>query len=139
MEKKRVIIIVISLALFSAFMYSGLIWVILEDKQIIKEAHDKSLQEQSLNTTCSYKRDSLNKEVIQLSVYKSLTKAMVARDEAVNLLPHKVGDVVYTKNDSSKAVIEDVLLGGSKYNYYVKYKLLLKDNTTREITPELIY
>ena len=64
---------------------------------------------------------------------------MLHRDEAINQLKHKVGELVYMKNDSSKVVIEDVLIGGSKYNYYVKYKVLYKDNTTREIVPELIY
>jgi len=43
------------------------------------------------------------------------------------------------KNDSAKVVIEDVLIGGGKYNYYIKYRVLLKDNTSRETVPELIY
>jgi hypothetical protein len=64
---------------------------------------------------------------------------MIHRDEAINQLKHKVGDIVYLKNDSSRVVIEDVLIGGGKYNYYVKYRVLLKDNTTREMVPELIY
>jgi hypothetical protein len=64
---------------------------------------------------------------------------MVHRDEVTSQLKHKVGELVYMKNDSSKVVIEDVLIGGGKYNYYVKYKVLYKDQSTKEVTPELIY
>lgn len=48
-------------------------------------------------------------------------------------------EIVMMKNDSAKVVIEDVLIGGGKYNYYIKYRVLLKDNTSRETVPELIY
>lgn len=139
MEKKQIFWIVFGFTLFSLIMYSGLFWCIFEDKKDAKIANEKFLKEQSTSTTCSYKRDSLQQEVNKLSIYKSLTKSMVFRDEAVKLLPHKIGDIIFTKNDSIKGVIEDVIIGGSKFNFYIKYKILLKDNSTREITPELIY
>ena len=110
----------------------------LTDKES-DEANAKFAKEQLLNSTCNYKRDSLTKEVIQLSVYKSLTKAMVHRDEATSLLKYKVGDFVYMKRDSSKVVISDIVIGGAKYEYYVKYKVLYKDKSTEEVIPELIY
>lgn len=43
------------------------------------------------------------------------------------------------KNDSARVIVEDVLIGGGKYDYYVKFRVLFKDNTTKEVKPELIY
>lgn len=105
-----------------------------------RQKHEKELNDKTLeNIFSSQKIDSLNKANDELSKYKALTKAMIHRDEAANQLKHKVGDMVYLKSDSARVVIEDVLIGGGKYNYYVKYRVLLKDNTTREMVPELIY
>lgn len=139
MSTKKLIFIGSVLAILYGVGTAVLVSSIFEDKKTIKESHARELKEQNLNSTCSYKRDSLQREVEQLSIYKSLTKSMVFRDEATKLLPHKVGDIIITKNDSVKGVIEDIIIGGSKYNFYVKYKVLLKDNTIREIVPELIY
>lgn len=125
---------------------SGLIFdIYLSYKENEKKDNNINVLQNSLSkereekTSCVYFKDSLQREVNQLSIYKSLTKSMVFRDEAVKLLPHKVGDIVYTKNDSVKGVIEDVIIGGSKYNFYIKYKVILKDNTVREVVPEVIY
>lgn len=96
-------------------------------------------KEQEIKTTYVYLTDSLKKENVSLSGYKPLTMAMIHRDEVLTTLKHKVGDIVIMKNDSSKVVIEDLLTGGSKYNYYVKFKVLYKDNTEKEVVPELIY
>lgn len=105
-----------------------------------RQKHEKELNDKTLeNIFSSQKIDSLNKANDELSKYKVLTKAMIYRDEAANQLKHKVGDMVYLKSDSARVVIEDVLIGGGKYNYYVKYRVLFKDNTTREMVPELIY
>lgn len=142
-EEKRVsknfkwsIVIVV---LFAIVAYSSLIWVIIGDRKEQAETNAKLQKEQSLNSTCTFKRDSLIKEVKQLSIYKSLTKAMVHRDEATSLLKYQVGDFVYMKRDSARVVISDIVIGGSKFEYYIKYKVLHKDNSTEEVIPELIY
>ena len=137
--KKNLKWTVIFVFAFATIMYSGLIWALMDSKKTNQETSDKLLKEQSLNSTCSYKRDSLTKEVKELSIYKSLTKAMVHRDEATSLLKYKVGDFVYMKRDSSRVVISDIVIGGAKYEYYVRYKVLYKDKTTEEVAPELIY
>ena len=128
-----------SVVLFAAFAYSGLIWAIVQDKKDLAQSNERLLKEQKLNTTCSYNRDSLNKEVANLSIYKSLTKAMVHRDEATKLMKYKVGDFVYMKRDSSKVVVSDIVIGGAKYEYYIRYKVLYKDQSTEEVIPELLY
>jgi len=129
---------------FLIFLGVGIIiftlcWYNVTTQSELKESKDKLAKEQLLNSTCSYKRDSLTKEVIQLSIYKSLTKAMVHRDEATSLLKYKVGDFVFMKRDSGRVVISDIVIGGSKYEYYVKYKVLHKDNSSEEVIPELVY
>lgn len=91
------------------------------------------------NLTANNKIDSLFKINTELSKYKTLTQAMLHRDESTSQLKHKIGDVVYMKNDSSRVIVEDVLIGGGKYDYYVKFRVLFKDNTTKEVKPELIY
>ena len=83
--------------------------------------------------------DSLKKQNTSLSQYKTLTMAMIQRDVVTNQLKYKVGDIVLMKNDSAKVIINDIIIGGGKYNYYVKFRVLCRDNTEKEIIPELIY
>lgn len=125
--------------LLVAMAVSGYVYTVLNYSKSLSDTQAKLLKEQQENSTCTYKRDSLFKEVQQLSIYKALTKAMVHRDEATVLLSHQVGDFVYLKRDSARAVISDIIIGGSKYEYYIKYKVLYKDNSTEEVIPELIY
>ena len=115
------------------------VWLVQDGKKANEEKNVQLLNEQKLNSTCSYKRDSLIKIVNELSIYRSLTQAMVNRDEATSPLKYKVGNMVYLKRDSTKVVISDIIIGGSKYEYYVKYKVLHKDNVSEEVIPELIY
>lgn len=82
--------------------------------------------------------DSARAEVATLSTYKNLTEAMSVRDIALKAL-YKVGDIAYTKNDSSRVIITDRIIGGGMYNYYIKYKILYSDSRTDEVVPELIY
>lgn len=137
--KRNLIYVVVFVFLFAALAYGSLIWAIVEDKKDLAETNLKLQSEQQQNSNCSYTKDSLYKEVVSLSIYKPLTKAMVHRDEATSLLKYKVGDFVIMKADSSRAVISDIISGGSKFEYYVKYRVLYKDKTTEEVIPELVY
>jgi hypothetical protein len=120
--------------------YGIIMYVFFADvKTALADTNDRLLKEQKANSRCNYVRDSLFKEVKNLSSYKALTKAMIQRDEAVGLLKYKIGDFVYLKRDSSHVVVADIVFGGSKYEYYVKYKVLYKDNKTEEVLPELVY
>lgn len=136
--KKWMWIILITMFFIGSHITSYLIITSQNDKL---EANNSLLIEQELGrNTCDYKRDSLFREVKQLSIYKSLTKAMVYRDEASSLLKHKIGDVVYAKRDSSQGVVSDIIIGGSNYQYYIKYTVLYKGNKESEnLIPELIY
>ncbi len=139
MTGKKIILICLGVILLYAIGFGSMIWAIKQDKIDLNKTNEKLLTEQSFNSTCSYKRDSLFRINADLSKFKELTLAMVYRDDVTGPLKHKVGDLVYMKNDSSRVVIEDVLIGGGKYNYYVKFKVLYKDHSSKEIVPELIY
>lgn len=139
MENKKIYWFGSILLIVVGVIFTLMILTMKDDKKRLDEALTKLSVEQSVSTTCSTTRDSLIRANKELSKYKTLTQAMVYRDDVTGQLKHKVGDVVRLKNDSAKVVIEDVLIGGGKYNFYVKYRVLLKDNTSREMVPELIY
>lgn len=107
--------------------------------QQVKEMQIALDKERTDKTSCVYTKDSLYRENTRLSIYKSLSLAMVHRDEATKLLKYKFGDIAHLKIDSSRVVIKDVIIGGSTYNYYIKYKIQYKDKTIEEVEPELIY
>ena len=140
MANKKIVFWICGVLTIFAIAIFVLMFMSMEyNRKALEEANKTILKEQTINSTCSVTRDSLSMINTELSKYKALTQAMIHRDEAISQLKHKIGDMVYLKNDSSRVAIEDVLIGGGKYNYYVKYRVLLKDNTTREIVPELIY
>lgn len=137
-KRRRVWSWIIVIVVFLGFQLISYKLISDKDRTLV-DAQKNLLLEQQKNSTCVFKRDSLAREVKILSIYQSLSKAMVHRDEATKLLKYKVGDVVYSKRDSSKVVISDIVIGGSQFEYYVKYRLLHKDNTTEDVLPELVY
>lgn len=140
--KNKVLKVIGISVLVLAFLIGVPYTIISVIKEDITErmARQKALDDEKFkNAFCSQKVDSLRAANNELSKYKALTQAMLHRDEATKQLKHKIGDVVLMKNDSSRVIIEDVLIGGGKYDYYVKYRILFKDNTTKEVKPELIY
>jgi hypothetical protein len=105
----------------------------------IKSQAVELFKSQNLNKTISHTRDSLNMENNLLSRHKSLTNAMVYRDSIRKVLPYKVGDVAHAKRDSSRVVIKDIIVGGGKFEYYIRYQILNRDNSVENVSPELIY
>ena len=103
-----------------------------------QKTQDELKKELDMNARCNHHVDSLEEVNKRLSRYESLTLAMLHRDEATRGLK-KVGDIAYMKIDSSRVVIEDVLIGGGKYNYFIKYRVLFKDDSRKEVTPEMVY
>lgn len=135
-NKKSIAIVMLISFLVISWLFSYII--ISHQSDDLDSKHKMIIKEMTDNSNCIYKRDSLAMEVKRLSIYESLSRAMALRDGATILL-YKVGDIAYSKIDSSKVVISDIIIGGSKYDYYVKYKIIHKDNTIEEVVPELIY
>ena len=94
---------------------------------------------EKMYSSAAFKGDSLHALNIVLSKYKTLTYAMLYRDSIRRALRYSVGDIVQLKSDSSRAVIKDILIGGGKYEHYMKYQIVRKDNSTDLVSPELVY
>jgi len=131
------------LLLFSLLGIFFVGYVYHDSLEIERQEHAKTQaeldKERSGKTSCIAIKDSLFRENKRLSVYKPLSLAMIHRDEATTLLKYKVGSIVYQKVDSARVLITDIIIGGSTYNYYIKYKVKYKDKTTEEINPEEVY
>lgn len=142
MEKRAKLLIWLS-SITICVIFGMFFWFDYQEDKATQEKHEKTeaaLQhELLLNSSCNHHVDSLVYINGELSKFQSLTMAMVHRNNATAELKYGVGDIVYLKQDSSRVVIEDVLIGGGKYNYFVKYRVLFKDDSRKEVTPEMIY
>ncbi len=65
--------------------------------------------------------------------------------EVLNRYYHHIGDIcLHLKYDSSRVIISDIIVGGGNYEYYIKYKVLLKDGQEKscsgnDFTPIFLY
>jgi len=143
METKTKIIIWISALIICIPLCGISIWADHKEdvamQEQLDEVQSKLQKELLLNSSCNHHVDSLVYINRELSKFKSLTMAMVHREDATKDLKYQVGDIVYLKQDSSRVVVEDILIGGGKYNYFIKYRVLFKDDARKEVTPEMIY
>ncbi len=131
----------VSSIVFYYYGKNSTIPVMEEKDKKINEISIKLSKTQDLYSTAAFTRDSLNSVNKLLSRYRGLTDAMSYRDSIRKPLVqlHEIGDIVYLKSDSSKVVINDILVGGGKYEHYIKYQIFRRDNSTAMISPELIY
>lgn len=112
----------------------------VEDKtKQISELQSASQSANSRYNQLMYTKDSLAYINILLSKYRVLTDAMKYRDSVRLGMKYAVGDEVRLKKDSSRAIISDIVIGGSKHEYYIKYEILLKNGDEEIILPELLY
>jgi hypothetical protein len=108
----------------------------MESNTLIHRSDSLQYRSDSLENFSRIASDSLQK----YSGYKTLYTSIMARDAGVKQLHYQVGDIIYCKPDSLKSVITDVIIGGSKYNYYIKYKIKKDLNSeTFEVIPEQLY
>jgi hypothetical protein len=139
--KKTILLIIFFVLVLAGMGY----WVFtlnhkVEEKTLkITELESASLTADSRYDQLMYTKDSLAFINILLSKYRVLTDAMKYRDSVRLQMNYTVGDVVYLKRDSSRAIISDIIVGGSKHEYYIKYKILFKDGVEEDILPELLY
>lgn len=140
--KDRTLIYTIIAAVTICVMFSVYLFMDYNhDKEIDQENRktETALQKELLlNSSCNHHVDSLQYINGELSKYQNLTLAMVHKKEAIEGMK-SVGDIVYMKSDSSRVVIEDIVIGGGKYSYYIKYRVIYNDDKTKEVSPEMIY
>jgi len=143
MESKKPFYITLIFSLLLLSILSIVIYNLNKTKKE-REAKIQTLEAYLVNESntiskVSKTRDSLAGQLGYFKKYESLVDATFFRDSTSRSLKYKAGDVVLLKPDSSKAVIKEIIIGGTQYEYYIKYKVILKDRSQLEITPELLY
>lgn len=83
--------------------------------------------------------DSLYKVNMKFDMYRHAAESQAFRDSICRRMIHKPGDLVYRKIDSAKVLITDIVIGGGKYDYYFRYRIIDASDKESEIKPELIY
>jgi hypothetical protein len=140
MKKKIILIILFSLV----FIGMG-VTIYLQNNEVgkrKKQIDDMVTASKNANSRFNklkYTNDSLHVINGFLAKYRVLTEAMTYRDSMKLQLKYNVGDIVYLKRDSSRAVVSDVVMGGGKHEYYIKYKVIFKSGKEEEVVQELLY
>ncbi len=80
-------------------------------------------------------RDSLQRNLDYLWQYKTLVQSSKFRDQINANFNFQPGDIVMLKSDSSTVLITDILVGGNKYNYFVKFLVKNKKGNLCEVSP----
>jgi uncharacterized protein (DUF3084 family) len=97
--------------------------------------------QQEMNTIKNKKReveinrDSLQKNLNYLWQYKTLVQSTKVRDQVGDNFNFQPGDRVRLKADSSVVVITDLMVGGNRYNYFVKFLIKNNKGLQSEVSP----
>jgi len=110
-----------------------------KNSDAIKKVQDEisTLNVKYLKTKSS--SDSLNLLLMGIMPYRPLIGMLSYRDSVQRQLPLKVGNVVHLKPDSSLAVIKDIVIAGSDYEFSIQYRVITKNRNELLVTPALIY
>ena len=109
-----------------------------KNSDAIKKVQDEiySLNVKYLKTKSS--SDSMNLILMRIIPYRPLIGMLSFRDSVQRQLPFKVGNIVYLKPDSSLAVIKDIVISGSDYEFSIQYRVITKSRNELLVTPALI-
>ncbi|HEY1038865.1 MAG TPA: hypothetical protein VGF30_05630 [Bacteroidia bacterium] len=143
MNSKKPLLITITIAVLVIALLSYFIYDLNKSNKLQEDnltvLKNNLANESKTIAKVSKTRDSLLKRVNYFQQYTSLVDATFFRDSTTKSLKYKAGDIVLVKPDSSKAVIKEIIIGGTQYEHYIKYKVVLKDRSQLEITPEMLY
>lgn len=95
-----------------------------------------SLNAKYLKTQSS--SDSMNLILMRIMPYRPIIGMLSFRDSVQRELPFKVGSIVSLKPDSAIAVIKDILISGSDYEFSIQYRVITKSRIELLVTPALI-
>jgi Tfp pilus assembly protein PilO len=140
MKKKVVLIIVFSLIIIG--LGFAIYWLnknVEEKQKKIADLENASKNASSKYNKLMHTKDSLMLINAFLAKYRTLTVAMTYRDSVRLGMKYVVGDVVHLKRDSSRVIVSDIVIGGSKHEYYIKYKVMFKNGNEEDVVPELLY
>jgi hypothetical protein len=97
---------------------------------------------ESKESLSAHLKDSLNEaneKIKFLSSYQPLTSAMIDRDKVRSTMKYQPGDFAIMKVDSSKVLVIDIIAGGDKFNYTLKYLVQHKDKSEEKVSEQLLY
>jgi len=144
--KKIIILIcsslVVATTLSIVFFYYGQNSAKPEMEKIHKELDSTRMELsnfQGLSLAKTRYIDSLSKVNLLLSKYRALTDAMTYRDSIRKPLEFRIGENVRMKRDSSRVLVDDIIVGGDKFSYYIKYIIEHKDKSLETVSPEKLY
>lgn len=103
-----------------------------------KMANSYSVTQKVLNKETN-RADSLKKILVDIADYMPMASTLQYRDSVCSKLPHKAGDIVYMKPDSSIWVITAVSIKGGKWQHTINYVLRNSTSTELEVVPEIVY
>jgi len=92
-------------------------------QQMLSDLQNEKQQIMMERDRYSRRGDSLNSELQPYLPMKALMRSVQMRNYVNNELPFKPGDVVRFKTDSLTYVIQDMIIGGNLYSYYIKYRI----------------
>ncbi|HBX50250.1 MAG: hypothetical protein A2275_13465 [Bacteroidetes bacterium RIFOXYA12_FULL_35_11] len=130
-----VAVILVIIGILSYFFYTSYQGKLLRIAELEKTHLNENQQLKKIKAV----NDSIMRVNFYMSRFRGLTDAMFYRDSLRIPLKYKVGDNVILKRDSTRAIISDIIIGGSQYDFYVKYRVLNKDRTEEDVIPELVY
>ncbi len=84
-----------------------------------------------------YSNDSLSSITRENISYRELVRLMVGRDLGATELP-KVGMPVTFKTDSMRGIVRHVVMGGGKYDYYIKCRVTKNNGETVDVRPDML-
>lgn len=98
----------------------------LKQQQKILETKNKELH---------HKGDSLERNLNVLWPHRSLVHNARLRDRVAEGLNFKPGDIALLKQDSSRVVITDIIVGGNAFTYYVNYLVRTSKGENKQVSP----
>jgi hypothetical protein len=134
----RIIGIVLLIALIGVLIYFN-VTASQRHRQAMSDMELKYQQQIAQLTMANKTIDSLFRVANHLEKYRGLVEAGYTRDSSRIVIPHKIGDIVKLKFDSSNVVITDIIVGGGQFEYYVRYRVMHSDRKTEEIAPEMVF
>src|SRR3972149_754225 len=121
---KKLIITLLGVLTLSVILTGLWVKFLRDDVAFEKTKNEKTCAERdkyvNLYNGKSELADSLAMANLVLYSQKQLTLVMNYRDSALNTYPYHPGDIALMKPDSSRVLIEDVIVGGGRFNYYVE-------------------
>lgn len=101
----------------------------------IKRLKSESKELKSINSEIKFMKDSLQKNMDFLWIYKTLVQSSKLRDEVGTTFSFKPGDKVRLKMDSTAVLITDLVIGGNTFNYYIRFIVKNNKGLTSEVSP----